>query len=124
MAIGSRSFISVVLIFKLYGKANYKEWRNAVQDFYEINGLWQYMFREINKLVLLPTQPEGKVHNAVLKEINKAKIMRWLTPTDSFQGVIKSSYNIKLISHVSNMNLCSDIWVKFEIIYWDIGFME
>ena len=70
-----------------------------------MNSLWRYMLGEINKPASLPTLEEGKVHDAVLKEANKAKIMRWLTFTDSLRGVIKSTCNVELMSHVSGMDL-------------------
>ena len=28
------------------------------------------------------------------------------------------------MSHVSGIDLCSDMWTKFEMFYWDTGFME
>ena len=28
------------------------------------------------------------------------------------------------MSHVSNFELCSDMWAKFELLYQDTGFME
>lgn len=28
------------------------------------------------------------------------------------------------MSYVSGIDLCSDIWPKFEALYWDIGFIE
>ena len=66
----------------------------------------------------------GTVQDPVLKEANDAKIMRWLTLTDFLRGVIRSTCNVEPMSHVSGMNLCSDMWTKFEALYWDTGFME
>ncbi len=73
MAADNLSFTSVASIPKLQGKASYKEWRNAVQDFCEINGLWRYMLGEISKPAPLLTLEEDKVHNVVLKEGNEAE---------------------------------------------------
>lgn len=59
----------------------------------------------------------GTVQDLVLKEANEAKIIRWLTLTDSLQGVIRSNCNIEPMSHVSSINLCSDMWTKFVTLY-------
>lgn len=124
MAAGNPSFTSVASIPKLQGKTNYEEWRNAVQDFCEMNGLWRYMLGQIEKPAPLPTPEAGEVHDAALKEANEAKIMRWLTLTDSLRGVIRSTCNIEPMSHVSGMDLCSDMWSRFETLYRDTGFVE
>ncbi len=76
MAIGNLSFTSILSIPKLQGKAQYKKWRNEVQGFYEMNGMWGYMLREINKPASLSTLEESKVHDTLLKKANEAKIMR------------------------------------------------
>ena len=28
------------------------------------------------------------------------------------------------MSYMSGMDPCSDMWTKFEVLYWDIGFIE
>lgn len=124
MAAGNLSFTSVASIPKLQGKANYEEWRIAVQGFCEMNGLWRYMLGEINKPSSLPAPEEGKVHDAALIEANEAKIMRWLTLTNSLRRVIRSTCNAEPMSHVGGMDLCSDMWAKFETLYRDTEFME
>ncbi len=83
MAVGSPSFTSVASIPKLKRKANYEKWRNAVQGFCEINGLWRYMLGEIPKPKAL-SPPEGKEDvDEKTKETYDAKILSWLTVTDS-----------------------------------------
>ncbi len=124
MAASNPSFTSVASIPKLQGKTNYEEWRNAVQGFCEMNGLWRYMLGQIEKPAPLPTPEAGKVHDTALKEANEAKIMRWLMLIDSLRGVIRSTCNIEPMSHVSGIDLCSDMWSKFETLYRDTGFME
>ncbi len=124
MAAGNLTFTSVASIPKLQGKANYKEWRNAVQGFCKMNGLWRYMLGQIKKPESLPTPAASTVQDAALKEANEAKIIRWLTLTDSLRGVIRSTCNVEPMSHVSCMDLCSDMWTKFETLYRDTGFME
>ena len=124
MAAGNPSFTSVASIPKLQGKGNYEEWRNAVQGFCEMNGLWRYMLGQIPMPTPLPPPAAGTVQDPVLKEANEAKTMRWLTLTDSLRGVIRSTCNVEPMSHVSGMDLCSEMWTKFEALYWDTGFME
>ena len=82
------------------------------------------MLGEINKPALFPTLVKGKLHDKVLKEANEAQIMRWLTLTDCLRGVIRSKYNVESISYISSIDLCSDIWAKFETLYRETGFME
>ena len=82
------------------------------------------MLGEINKLALLPTLEEGKIHNGVLKVANKAKIMRWLTLTDSLRGIIRTKCNVDPMSYVSSIDLFSDFRAKFETLYRDTRFME
>ena len=89
-----------------------------------MNGLWQYMLGQIKKPEPFPTPTTGKVEDVALKEANKAKIIRWLRLTDSLQGVIRSTCNVKPTSQVGAMDLCSDIWIKFETLHRDTGFME
>ena len=124
MAASNLFFSSVASILKLQEKVNYEEWRNAVQGFCEMNGLWRYMLREINKPTPLPPLEEGKVHDEVLKEANEAKIIRWLMLTDSLRGIIRSKCNVESMFHISGMDLCSDIWAKFETVYRDKEFIE
>ncbi len=121
MAAGNPSFTSVTSIPKLQGKGNYEEWRNAVQGFCE---MWQYMLGQISMPVPLPPPTAGTIQDPVLKEANEAKIMRWLTLTDSLRGVIRSTCNVEPMSYMSSMDLCSDMWTKFEALYRDTGFME
>ncbi len=69
--------------------------------------------------------PEGKEEvDEKTKETYDAKLLSWLTVTDSLQGVIRSTCNLDPISHGSNLKLCSDMWAKFELLYRDTGFME
>ncbi len=89
-----------------------------------MNGLWRYMLEEINKPAPLPTLEEGKVHDVLLKEANEDKIIRWLTITESLRGVIRSTCIKKPMSHINDMDLCSNIWTKFETLYWDTEFIE
>lgn len=124
MAAGTTSFAGVASIPKLQGKTNYEEWRNAVQGFCEINGLWRYMLGEITKPEPLPAPADGKQLDATLKEANEAKILKWLTSTDSLRDIIRSTCKIEPMSHVSGMALCSDMWAKFESLYRDTGFIE
>ena len=83
MAIGTTSFADVASIPKLQGKTNYKEWRNSVQGFCKMNGLWRYMLGEIKKPKPLPTPVEGKQLDITFNEANEAKIMKWLMLTNS-----------------------------------------
>lgn len=124
MAAGTTSFTGVASIPKLQGKANYEEWRNAVQGFCEMNGLWRYMLGEIKKPESLPAQAKGKQLDPILKEANETTIIKWLTLTDSLRDVIRSTCNIEPLSHVSGMALCSDMWAKFESLYRDTGLDE
>lgn len=80
MAAGTTSFAGVASIPKLQRKTNYEEWQNAVQGFCGMNGLWRYMLGEITKPEPVPAPTDG---NATLKEANEAKILKWLTLTDS-----------------------------------------
>lgn len=89
-----------------------------------MNGLWRYMLGEITKPEPVPAPADGKQLDATLKEANEAKILKWLTLTDSLRDVIRSTCNIEPMSHVSGMALCSDMWAKFESLYRDTGFME
>ena len=123
MAIGTPSFTSIVSISKLKGKVNYEEWRNAVQGFCEMNGLWRYMLGE-NKKPKSPSPPDGEELDEKTQESYDAKLLQWLTVTDSLRGVIRSTCTLDPMSHVSNLDLCSDMWAKFELLYRDTGFME
>ncbi len=72
-----------------------------------------------------PSFPEGKEEvDKKTKETYDAKLLSWLTVTDSLWGVIRSTFTLDLMSHVSNFELCSDMWAKFELLYQDTGFME
>lgn len=51
----------------------------------------------------------GTIQDLVLKKVNKAKIMRWLILTNSVQRVIRLTYNVELMLHVSGMDFCSNI---------------
>ncbi len=72
----------------------------------------------------LPTPEASTVQDAALNEANGAKIIRWLTLTNSLRGVIRSKCNVEPISHVSGMDHCSDMWTKFETLYRETGFMK
>lgn len=124
MIAGNPSFTSVVSIPNLQGKGNYEEWRKAIQGFCEINSLWRYMLGQIPMPAPLPPLTAGKVEDPVLEEANEAKIMRCLMLTDSLRGVIRSTCTVEPMSHVNGMDLCSDMWTKFEVLYQDTGFME
>lgn len=103
MASGSSLFTGVALILKLKRKANYEEWRNAVQGFYKINGLWWYMLGESAKLKA-PSPPEGKELDKKTKETYDTKLFQWLMVTDSLRKVIKSICTLDLVSYVSNLD--------------------
>ena len=124
MTVGNPSFTSIASILKLQGKGNYEEWRNEVQSFCEINSLWRYMLRQIPMPAALPLLTAGTVQDPVLNEANKAKIMKWLTLTYLLWGVIRLTCNVEPMLHMSGMDLCSNMWTKFEALYWDTGFME
>lgn len=123
MAAGYPPFTIVASIPKLKGKANYEEWRNAVQGFCEVNGLWRYMLGQIVE-PKAPSPPQGKELDEQTKEAYQTKLLQWLTVTDSLQKVIRSTCTLDPLSHVNNLDLCSDIWTKFEHLYRDTGFME
>ena len=123
MAIGTPSFTSVASIPKLKGKVNYEEWRNAVQGFCEMNGLWRYMLGKIKK-PKSPSPPNGEELDEKTQESYDAKLLQWLTVTDSLRGVIRSTCTLDPMSHVNNLDLCSDMWAKFELLYRDTGFIE
>ena len=61
MAAGNPSFTIVASIPKLQGKANYEEWRNTVQGFCKMNGLWRYMLGQIPMPASLPPPTAGTV---------------------------------------------------------------
>lgn len=124
MVADTTSFAGVASIPKLQGKTNYEEWRNAVQGFCKLNGLWRYMLGEITKPEPLPAPADGKPLDATLKEANEAKILKWLTLTEFLRDVIRSSCDIEPMSYISGMALCSDMWAKFESLYRDTGFVE
>ncbi len=89
-----------------------------------MNGILPYMLGQFKKPEPFPTPSAGKVQDAALKEAKKAKIMRWPTLTYSLRGVIRSTCNVELMSHVSDIDPCSDMWTKFETLYRDTDFME
>ena len=82
------------------------------------------MLGQINKPEPLLTPDAGKIYNAALKEANKTKIIRWLTLTNSFQEIIRSTCNVKPMSHVSDIDFCFDMWTKFETLYQVTRFIE
>ncbi len=89
-----------------------------------MNGLWRYMLGEIPK-PKAPPPPERKEEvDEKTKETYDAKYLSWLTVTDSLRGVIRLTYPLDPMSHVSNLELCSDMWAKFELLYRDTGFMN
>lgn len=75
------------------------------------------MLGEIRKPESFPALAEVKRLDPTLKEANEAKIMKWLTLTDSLRGVIRSTCNIEPKSLVSDMAICSDMLAKFESLY-------
>ena len=123
MAAGYPTFTIVASIPKLKGKANYEEWRNAVQGFCEVNGLWRYMLGQIIE-PKAPSPPQGKELDEKTKEAYDTKLLQWLTVTDSLRKVIRSTCTLDPLSLVNNLDLCADIWTKFEHLYRDTGFME
>lgn len=88
-----------------------------------MNGLWRYMLGEIAKSKA-PSPSEGTELDEETKEAYNAKLLPWLTVTDSLRGVIRSTCTLDPMSHVSNLELCSEMWAKFELLYRDTGFME
>ncbi len=123
LANSSYFFMGIASIPKLKQKSNYKEWRNAMQSFCEINGYWRYMLRQIPQ----PAPPQAKEATPVTSAIQEAfdaKLMKWLTITDSLCGAIQTICIIDLMSHVGDMELASDMWKKFKSLYRDIGFIE
>ena len=115
--------MGIASIPKLKGKSNYEEWRNAMQGFCEMNGYWRYMLGQIPQ----PTPPQAKEATPVTsatQEAFDAKLMKWLTITDSLRGAIRTTCMIDPMSHVGDMELASDMWKKFESLYRDTGFIE
>ena len=88
-----------------------------------MNGLWRYMSGEIKK-PKSPSPPDGKELDDKTQESYDAKLLQWLTLTDSLRRVIRSTCTLDPMSHVSNLELCSDMWAKFELLYRDTGFIE
>lgn len=60
---------------------------------------------------------KGKKLDKKTKKTYDTKLIQWLIVTNSFSGLIKSIYTIDFMSHVSNLDFCSDIWTKFEHLY-------
>lgn len=116
----SQSFMGIASIPKLKGKLNYEEWRNAMQGFCEMNGYWRYMLGQIPR----PITPPAKESTPELKEAYDAKLMKWLTITDSLRGAIRTTTTIDPMSHVGDLELASDMWIKFQTLYRDSGFIE
>lgn len=71
-----------------------------------------------------PSPPEGKKLDEKTKEAYNTKLMQWFTITDSLRELIRSTCTLDPMSHVSNLDLCSDMWTKFEHLYQDTSFME
>lgn len=83
----SYSFMGIASIPKLKRKSNYKEWRNAMEDFCEMNGYWRYMLGQIPQ----PTPPQAEettVMTSATQEAFEAKLMKWLTITDLLCGAL------------------------------------
>ncbi len=57
-------------------------------------------------------------------EANDAKLLPWLTVTDSFRGVMRSTCTLDPMSHVGNFKLCFNKWAKFKLQYRDTRFIE
>ena len=74
-----------------------------------MNGLWRYMLGKIPK-PKAPSLPEGKEEvDEKTKETYDANHLSWLTVTDSLRGVIRSTCTLDPMSHVSNLELCSNM---------------
>ena len=116
----SQSFMGIASIPILKGKSNYEEWRNAMQGFCAMNGYWRYMLGEIPK----PVSPPEKELTAATKEVFETKLMKWLIITDSIRGAIRTKCTIDPMSHVGDMGLASEMWMRFESLYRDTGFIE
>ncbi len=64
------------------------------------------------------------VQDLVLKNVNKFKIIRQLILTNLLERIIRSTYNVELMSYINGIDLCSDIQIKFEVLYQNTGFRE
>lgn len=95
--------MGIASISKLKGKSNFKEWRNGMQGFCEMNGYWRYMLGEIPKNI----SPPEKELTPTTKEAFETKLMQWLTITDSIQGAIRITCTIDPMSHIGDMGLAS-----------------
>ncbi len=74
-----------------------------------------------------PTPPQAKEATPVTsttQEAFDAKLMKWLTITDSLCGAIRTTCMIDLMSHIGDMELASDMWKKFDSFYRDTRFIE
>lgn len=109
---------SIESITKLKSKNNYKEWRNAMQDYCRINGTWRYMIGEI----LQPSKPtENKPGKAPQYEKDLAK---WNTISNSLEGAIRCTVTVDPMSHVHGLFNCYLMWKKFQTLYKNTGFLE
>lgn len=89
-------------------KANDKVWRNAIQGFCEMNRLWQYILGQVLK-PKTPTLPKKGELEEKTKEVYNTKLLQWLTIIVSLRRIIRLTYSLDLMSHVSNLNLYSEI---------------
>lgn len=81
MAASFLSIPSIILISKLKGKANYKEWHNAIQGFCKINKLWQYMLGQIAEFKAFSPLKKKDLDEKTKKTYN-TKIIQWLKVTN------------------------------------------
>ena len=58
------------------------------------------------------------------KEAFEVKLIKWHTITDSLQSAIRTTSTIDTMSHMGDMELASNMWKRFEYLYWDSGFIE
>ncbi len=116
----SQFFMGIALIHKLKEKSNHKEWKNAIQDFCEMNGYWRYMLGEIPKPISLP----GKELTPVTKETFKTKIMKWLINHRLIREAIQTTCTMDPMSQVGDIRLAFEIWKRFESLYQETRFIE
>ncbi len=75
--------------------------------------------------IFKPASPsENKLTDLKLKGTYKKKLMKWFMITDSVRGAIRTICTIDPMSHVGDIKLASDIWMKSEFLYRDTGFIE
>ena len=100
--------MGIASIPKLKRKWNYKEWRNAMQSFCEMNGYWRYMLGQIPQPTPLQAKEATPV-TSVTQEAFDVKLMKWFRITDSLCKAIRNTCMINPMSHVRDMELASDM---------------